>query len=66
MGKFAIEEESNGLGEISIIHSFAHALCTVLLVLRTQVAFGVGIGGNIYFCVVKYLRIAPDSRNSQT
>ena len=26
-------------GEISIIHSFARALCTVLLVLQTQVAF---------------------------
>ena len=25
--------------EISIIHSFARALCTVLLVLRTQIAF---------------------------
>ena len=37
--KFAIEEKSNGKKKISIIHSFARALCTVLLVLRTQVAF---------------------------
>ena len=36
-------------GEIIIIHSFAHALCTVLLVLRTQVACGIGIGGKFIF-----------------
>ena len=38
-------------GEISIIHSFAHALCTVrtTIVLRTQVAFGVGIRGKFIF-----------------
>ena len=44
-------------GEISIIHSFARALCTVLLhvVLRTQVTFPgshscVGIGGKFFAC----------------
>ena len=35
--------------EIGIIHSFTHRLCTVLLVLRIQVAFGVGIGGKFIF-----------------
>ena len=36
-------------GEIRLIHSFARALCTVLLVLRTQVVFSVGIGGKFIF-----------------
>ena len=50
---FAIEEERMDR-EISIIHSFACALCTVLLVLLTQVTFSgshsecVGIGGKFF------------------
>ena len=48
---FAIEEEINGW-RIGIIHSFACALCTVL-VLRTQVAFMCRDGGN-FLRVVKF------------
>ena len=48
MGKFAIEEESNGRRNQYHSLIYAHALCTVL-VLRTQVAFGVGIGGKFIF-----------------
>ena len=65
-------------GEISIIHSFSegkisdatlhmYVLCTVLLVLGTQVAFMRRAGriGGKYLCVLLNSRIEPDSRNSR-